>query len=97
MILEKAIKDKYKNIRTYYVKEVKKVEQSTRSGAGTSGVYVPTWPYFNSLEFMRCTVEIGETASSVLPDDNNTEQPRPDSQASQSEVAIAEVSWMLVT
>ena len=42
MILEKAIKDKYKNIRTYYVKEVKKVEQSTRSGAGTSGVYVPT-------------------------------------------------------
>ena len=58
------------------MKEVKKVEESTRSGAGTSGVYVPTWPYFASLDFMRSTVEIGETASSVLPGQSeSTEQP----------------------
>ena len=60
----KAAKAKYQNLRTYFVKEFKKT-QSTRSGDGTSEVYKPTWPYFESLLFLAPTVELRETESTI--------------------------------
>ncbi|KAM4031382.1 uncharacterized protein ACNLHF_018848 [Anomaloglossus baeobatrachus] len=49
----KLVKKKIQGLRTVYKKEVNKVEQSKKSGAGTDQVYVsPLW-YYNLLEFTR--------------------------------------------
>ena len=50
------------------MKEVRKIEKSSRSGAGTREVYKPKWNLFESLEFMRGTVQLNETVSSVMPE-----------------------------
>lgn len=60
------MKAKYKNIRTYYVKEQKKVNASIRSGAGANDCYKPTWSHFPELHFMIATVEQRATQSSVI-------------------------------
>ena len=61
------VKAKYRSLRTYYVKECKKIADGTRSGGGASQVYVPCWQYFKELDFLSGTIEICETTSSVMP------------------------------
>ena len=60
------MKAKYRTLRTYYVKEHKKVEKSSKSGAGAAEVYVPKWPYYSALNFLATTVEINATESSII-------------------------------
>ena len=68
LFVDRAVRIKYKSLRTYYVKEVQKVHNSTRSGAGTAGIYVPTWPFFKDLEFLSGTVDVrGATQDSLMP------------------------------
>lgn len=43
---------KLNGLRTNYRKEKKKVEESTRSGAGTNDIYVPTLWYYDLLKFL---------------------------------------------
>lgn len=47
-----AVVKKLNALRTNYRKEKKKVEESTRSGAGTSDVYEPTLWYYELLKFL---------------------------------------------
>ncbi|XP_067951834.1 uncharacterized protein [Watersipora subatra] len=61
------MKAKYANIRTYFVKKYKMVQQSSRSGAGAAQVYTPSWPYYERLLFLSSTVDIQETVSSIAP------------------------------
>jgi hypothetical protein len=62
-VVVQVVRMKYKNLRTYFVKEAKKVSDSQRSGAGTDEIYNPVWPYYKAMEFMRETV--GVTSSTV--------------------------------
>ncbi|KAK9887234.1 hypothetical protein WA026_021077 [Henosepilachna vigintioctopunctata] len=48
-----SLKKKVGNIKTYYRRELKKVEQSVRSGRGADDEYVPNLRYFELLEFLR--------------------------------------------
>ena len=56
-IAMKDAKHKYKQLRTYYAKKIKKIEKSTRSGAGTAGGYGPKWEFFAQKLFMYSYLE----------------------------------------
>ena len=64
LILVQAAKGKYSNLRTYFVKEHKKVT-STRSGAGAAEVYKSVWPQYESLLFLAPTVTLRQTESTI--------------------------------
>ena len=42
-----------KNLRTQYGKELGKVKASTSCGSGTIEVYIPTWKYYDQVQFLR--------------------------------------------
>ncbi|XP_075194137.1 uncharacterized protein LOC142294950 [Anomaloglossus baeobatrachus] len=74
---EDLVKRKIQAIRTVYKKELNKIEESKRSGAGTGDVYVPTLWYFDLLNFTR-DQELHRPSTSSLniggdipPDANN--------------------------
>ncbi|XP_063816753.1 uncharacterized protein LOC135056001 [Pseudophryne corroboree] len=46
------VRKKIANIRTVFVKENRKVEESKRSGAGTDKIYVPQLWYYKELNFL---------------------------------------------
>jgi Alcohol dehydrogenase transcription factor Myb/SANT-like. len=48
-----SLKKRLANIRTCYRRELKKVEKSQRSGAGSEEEYIPTLWYFEALDFLR--------------------------------------------
>lgn len=60
------MKAKYKHVRTYYVKERKKVIEASRSGAGTNEAYIPKWLHYKDLEFLASTIEQRATESSII-------------------------------
>ncbi|XP_078473840.1 uncharacterized protein LOC144949609 [Lampetra fluviatilis] len=47
------IKFKWKNLRSIYFREVKKVEDADRMGSGRSNGYYPKWHHFERLGFLR--------------------------------------------
>ncbi|XP_055910405.1 piggyBac transposable element-derived protein 2-like [Eupeodes corollae] len=60
-----AIKNKITNIRTCYRRELKKVADSLKSGAGGEDVYIPSLWYFYELDFLRDQEEAFESVSTV--------------------------------
>ncbi|CAG4985682.1 unnamed protein product [Parnassius apollo] len=48
---------KIQNLRSGYFKELKKVKESSRTGAGADEVYVPTLWYFDALSFLGSVSE----------------------------------------
>ncbi|XP_064602761.1 uncharacterized protein LOC135468431 [Liolophura sinensis] len=44
------VKERYRNLRTYYGREKKKIEKSERNGDGHSEVYRSKWEYFDVLD-----------------------------------------------
>ena len=44
---------KVTRLRNYYGGEKNKAEKSKTSGGNLDSVYVPTWTFFDSLEFMK--------------------------------------------
>ncbi|KAK9882776.1 hypothetical protein WA026_023198 [Henosepilachna vigintioctopunctata] len=48
-----SLKKRVENIKTCYLRELKKVEQSVRSGRWADDEYVPNLWYFELLEFLR--------------------------------------------
>lgn len=61
---------RFTNLRNNYVVNKKKVAKSMASGAGKSGVYVPTFVHYKALEFLRDTVK-PDTSTSTM------KQPQP--------------------
>lgn len=51
MLTKVFVKQNIQNLRTAFRKELKKLEDSKRSGQGTGGVYVPRQWYFDLLMF----------------------------------------------
>lgn len=48
-----SLKNRMNNIKTCYRRELKKIRQSEKSGAGADEVYVPTLWYFYHLDFLK--------------------------------------------
>ena len=49
----KQIQDKMTNLRNYFSAELRKIEASKKSGAGSSSVYKSTWKFFPHLDFLK--------------------------------------------
>ena len=64
-IVEPVIKYKYNSLRTYFVKELKKVGDTNKSGAGSDDVYQSRWEWFQLLLFLKDTVSVMPTKSSL--------------------------------
>ena len=60
------IRKKINSIRTAYRRELKKIEDSTQSGAGARNVHVPRLWYFDNMRFLADTME-SRPSISTLP------------------------------
>ncbi|KAM4049113.1 uncharacterized protein ACNLHF_006287 [Anomaloglossus baeobatrachus] len=80
-----VVKKKIQGLRTVFKKEVKKIEDSKRSGAGTDEIYTPRLWYFDLLTFIR-TQEMPRTGTSLISiqEDSNVLY-QPESQATDSQ------------
>nr|XP_029724127.1 uncharacterized protein LOC115264524 [Aedes albopictus] len=73
------LKSRINNIRTCYRRELKKISDSEKSGAGTDEVYVPSLWYFEHLSFLKDQEETVQGTSSMdSGDEGDLDQlPRP--------------------
>ncbi|XP_055839552.1 uncharacterized protein LOC129907397 [Episyrphus balteatus] len=63
------IKKKIKHLRSAYVAEKKKVEDSMRSGSGLDEIYIPHLYYFNEFNFLDSVIVLRKTNSNFSLDD----------------------------
>lgn len=54
---------KFKELKNKFYKEYKKVELSTRSGAGSDETYTPTFVHYEKLYFLKKTFEVDKVVS----------------------------------
>ena len=75
---------KITRLRNYYRGENNKVEKSKTSGGDLDSVYVPTWKFFDSLEFLKdnliarptkCNLEDNDSSLSNSSIDNSDNPP----------------------
>ncbi|CAI9598000.1 unnamed protein product [Staurois parvus] len=64
---ENYVKNKIANLRTVFQKELNKMENSKKSGAGTDDVYVPWLWYFQNLMFLTDSDMPRESQCTLLP------------------------------
>jgi len=62
----KTANSKYQNIRSTFLKNLRKVESSKRSGAGAPEVFIPTWKYWNSTQFLKNSIPDNEASISSM-------------------------------
>lgn len=64
---------KINNLRSTFRKELKKVNDSKRSGAGSDDIYVPSLWYFNNLMFLvdQETPDTSESTFNAVDNENN--------------------------
>ncbi|CAH1959706.1 unnamed protein product [Acanthoscelides obtectus] len=65
---------KINDLRTNYRKEKKKIEESSRSGAGTNNVYVPTLWYYDLLKFLDDDQGTLRSSRSNIVEDDSSEE-----------------------
>ncbi|KAF9802910.1 hypothetical protein SFRURICE_015507 [Spodoptera frugiperda] len=73
-----AVVKKLNALRTNYRKEKKKVEESIRSGAGSSDVYEPTLWYYKLLKFLNDDQETSRFSRSNIDGDESSQLLIPD-------------------
>lgn len=81
-ISDDDIKTKMRNLRTQYGKEMGKMKSSKVSGSGTGDIYLPTWKWFQSLNFLKDSISPVKTRPTpgvpqelVTLDDNENVEP----------------------
>ncbi|KAK7095283.1 hypothetical protein V1264_005035 [Littorina saxatilis] len=52
--------------RTLYVRELKKVQNTTRSGAGGDDVYLPTGEFYHELSFLAPVVKLRKSITNLV-------------------------------
>ena len=86
---KEAVKKKIDSLRAGYRRELKKVNISKRSGAGSEDVYIPNLWYFDDLSFLSdqentrhsvSNLEDDEDSNMDDNDDNNTQEDANESQ-----------------
>ncbi|XP_062538739.1 uncharacterized protein LOC134207014 [Armigeres subalbatus] len=61
------VKSKWKHLRDRFMKELRRVEETTASGAGTATVYEPTWRFYEELSFLAEHCKRRSTTSNYKP------------------------------
>ncbi|XP_066960935.1 uncharacterized protein [Macrobrachium rosenbergii] len=69
LIDEISAKRKWKNLKDYYRKEIKKLE-NPRSGDGASEMVHSTWPYFTQLSFLKDIYRPASRSSNLSQGEN---------------------------
>ena len=59
---------KYTSLRTYFVKQRRKVKESQKNGCGPGTVYRPSWPPYSSLTFLEKTLDLQNNADMMMSD-----------------------------
>ncbi|XP_066987477.1 uncharacterized protein [Macrobrachium rosenbergii] len=59
------VKKKFNSLRTNFRKELKKVQSSKKSGAGSEDIYEPTLWYYNEMEFLQDQETPSESISMI--------------------------------
>lgn len=52
MFLETVVKTKWRNLRDRFIKEMRKVDGTSASGAGVDQVYESKWVLFEEMAFL---------------------------------------------
>lgn len=74
-----SLKKRLTNIRTCYRRELKKVQQGEKSGAGAEDEYVPNLWYFTALDFLGDQeIQVAATSTIDLEDDHDNEFEEPE-------------------
>lgn len=74
-ISEETVKNKWKNLRDKFKKECKKIPKSRSGDSGDqASIYTGSWPYFESLIFLRAVVLPKQTEGNILDSANDSEQ-----------------------
>ena len=63
---EKDVLAKISSLRTYYSKQLRKVQNGIKSGAGRNDIYNSTWAHFNSVAFLRDMVTPRKSVTSMV-------------------------------
>lgn len=71
------LKKRLNSMRTNFRSELRKMERSAKSGAGTDDLYTPTLWYFDAMMFLR-SQETTAPSSSTIPEEDNDDQPSMD-------------------
>jgi hypothetical protein len=70
-----TVKKRINGLRTNYRRELNKIKESKKSGAGTDDIYIPTLWYFKDIDFLRDQETATEGTSTMDSDDEQfTEQ-----------------------
>ncbi|KAI2808453.1 hypothetical protein BLOT_006397 [Blomia tropicalis] len=67
------VQKKVRNLRTQFNAELKKEKDSLRSGAATDDIYKSKWKHFDSLLFLKGSVESDKTTSSLSISTNSSQ------------------------
>ena len=72
----KEVKNKAHNLRTYFVKELAKINFNKPTGTGTDDVERQTskWPHFESMAFLRDSVLPRKSVSTILARDSDLDE-----------------------
>ncbi|KAK6181826.1 hypothetical protein SNE40_009609 [Patella caerulea] len=66
---------KIASLRTYYGRELKKVDNSQKSGAASSDLYVSQWDFFQMLDpFLRSQVQKRPSVSNMIPAEKDLQE-----------------------
>ena len=63
---EKDVLAKISSLRTYYSKQLGKVQNGIKSGAGHNDIYNSKWVHFNSMAFLRDMVTPRKSVTSMV-------------------------------
>lgn len=72
------VRNKISNLRTVFKKELNKIKESERSGAGADDIYVPRLWYFDSLRFLTDQCDCRPSLSTLPSTSTSTESESPE-------------------
>lgn len=61
------ISKKFHNLKAYYIRLKKKVEESVKSGSGSAEIYEVSWPLYSSMSFIDGTIGNTPTIDNYKP------------------------------
>ncbi|KAL8614415.1 hypothetical protein ACOMHN_007751 [Nucella lapillus] len=63
---DEQVQAKCDSLRSSFTRELRKVKNSKKSGAGTDEVYVSSWCFYQQLQFLRAVIQIMKPRSTNM-------------------------------
>ncbi|KAL8614412.1 hypothetical protein ACOMHN_007749 [Nucella lapillus] len=64
--IDEQVQAKCDSLRSSFTRELRKVKNSKKSGAGTDEVYVSSWCFYQQLQFLRAVIQIMKPRSTNM-------------------------------